>query len=79
MSWSTYKVTSFLDFEPYLQYFSHVEDYLSKFVKHIENFIEDPVFRQFKWGSPVVRSGDGGDKVWRAPKVRDRNVVVSGP
>ena len=47
MSRSTYKVTSFIDFEPYLQYFTNFEEYLNKFLQEIVNFMEDPVFREF--------------------------------
>ena len=49
MSRSTYKVTSFIDFEPYLQYFTNFEEYLNKFLQEIVNFMEDPVFRWFKF------------------------------
>ena len=52
MSRSTYKVTSFIDFEPYLQYFTNFEEYLNKFLQEIVNFMEDPVFREFRRGSP---------------------------
>ena len=47
MSRSTYKVTSVIDFEPYLQYFTNFEEYLNKFLQEIVNFMEDPVFREF--------------------------------
>ena len=60
MSRSTYKVTSFIDFEPYLQYFTNFEEYLNKFLQEIVNFMEDPVFREFTWGSPTAREGDVG-------------------
>ena len=60
MSRSTYKVTSFIDFEPYLQYFTNFEEYLNKFLQEIVNFMEDPVFREFRWGSPMAREGDAG-------------------
>ena len=60
MSRSTYKVTSFIDFEPYLQYFTNFEKYLKKFLQEILNFMEDPVFREFRWGSPTAREGDAG-------------------
>ena len=52
MSRSTYKVTSFIDFEPYLQYFTNCEGYLNKFLQEIVTFMEDPVFREFRWGPP---------------------------
>ena len=60
MSRSTYKVTSFIDFEPYLQYFANFEGYLNKFLQEIVKFMEDPVFREFRWGSPTAREGDAG-------------------
>ena len=47
MSRSTYKVTSFIDFEPYLRYFTNFERYLNNFLQEIVNFMEDPVFREF--------------------------------
>ena len=60
MSRSTYKVTSFIDLEPYLRYFANFEGYLNKFLQEIVNFMEDPVFREFQWGSPTARKGDAG-------------------
>ena len=48
MSRSTYKVTSFIDFEPYLEYFDHFDLYLEKFLENLESFVEDPVFREYK-------------------------------
>ena len=60
MSRSTYRVTSFIDFDPYLQYFANFELYLERFLKNLEGFVEDPVFREFKWGSSMARSGEEG-------------------
>ena len=68
MSRSTYKVTSFIDFEPYLQYFTNFEEYLNKFLQEIVNFMEDPVFREFRWGSPTAREGDAGIDCNQQPK-----------
>ena len=68
MSTSTYKVTSFIDFEPYLQYFTNFEEYLNKFLQEIVNFMEDPVFREFRWGSPMAREGDAGIDCSQQPK-----------
>ena len=68
MSRSTYKVTSFIDFEPYLQYFTNFEEYLNKFLQEIVNFMEDPVFREFRWGSPTAREGDAGIDCSQQPK-----------
>ena len=68
MSRSTYRVTSFIDFEPYLQYFANFELYLEKFLKNLEGFVEDPVFREFKWGSSTAQSGEEGVDCNKRPK-----------
>ena len=65
---STYKVTSFIGFEPYLQYFTNFEKYLKKSLQEILNFMEDPVFREFRWGSPTAREGDTGIDCSQQPK-----------
>ena len=59
MSRSTYRVTSFIDFDPHLQYFANFELYIKKFTENLRNFAEDPVLREFRWGSlwPVGRTG----------------------
>ena len=72
MSRSTYKVTSFIDFEPYLQYFINFEEYLNKFLQEIVNFMEDPVSREFRWGSPMAREGDAGIDCSQQPKCKVR-------
>ena len=72
MSRSTYKVTSFIDFEPYLQYFTNFEEYLNKFLQEIVNFMEDPVFREFRWGSPTASEGDAGIDCSQQPKCEVR-------
>ena len=45
MSRSTYKVTSFIDFEPYLCYFTNFERYLNKFLQEIVNFERSQSYR----------------------------------
>ena len=45
---STYKVTSFIDFTPYLQYFQHFERYLEAFKSSISNFENEPVLQEFR-------------------------------
>ena len=42
-SHSTYKVTSFIDFTPYLQYFQQFERYLEAFWTSIRAFENDPI------------------------------------
>ena len=45
---STYKVTSFIDFTPYLEYFQHFERYLEAFRSSISDFENDPVLQEFR-------------------------------
>ena len=45
---STYKVTSFIDFTPYLEYFQQFERYLEAFKSSISDFENDPVLQEFR-------------------------------
>ena len=45
---STYKVTSFIDFTPYLEYFQQFERYLEAFKSSISNFENDPILQEFR-------------------------------
>ena len=45
---STYKVTSFIDFTPYLEYFQQFERYLEAFKSSINDFENDQVLREFR-------------------------------
>ena len=45
---STYKVTSFIEFTPYLEYFQQFERYLEAFKSSINNFENDPVLQEFR-------------------------------
>ena len=45
---STYKVTSFIDFTPYLEYFQQFERYLEAFKSSINNFENDSVLQEFR-------------------------------
>ena len=47
-SHSTYKVTSFIDFTPYLEYFQQFERYLEAFKSSINDFENDPVLQEFQ-------------------------------
>ena len=47
-SHSTYKVTSFINFTPYLEYFQQFERYLEAFKSSINDFENDPVLREFR-------------------------------
>ena len=75
MSRSTYHVTSFIDFDPYLQYFANFELYLEKFLENLESFMEDPVFREFKWGSSTARRGDEGVDCSKRPKCEVKTLL----
>ena len=44
---STYKVTSFIDFTPYLEYFQQFERYLEAFKSSINDFENDRVLQEF--------------------------------
>ena len=45
---STYKVTSFIDFTPYLNYFQQFERYLEAFKTSIKAFENDPILQEFR-------------------------------
>ena len=47
MSHSMYKVTSFIDFTPYLEYFQQFERYLEAFKTSIKAFKNDPILQEF--------------------------------
>ena len=48
MRCSTYKVTSFIDFTPYLEYFQQFERYLDAFKTSIKAFEGDPILQEFR-------------------------------
>ena len=48
MSHSTYTVTSFIDFNPYLEYFQQFERYLEAFKTSIRAFESDPILQEFR-------------------------------
>ena len=45
---STYKVTSFIDFDPYLKYFRQFETHLEAFKASVRAFEDDAVLREFR-------------------------------
>ena len=45
---STYKVTSFFDFTPYLEYFQQFERYLEACKTSIKAFENDPILQEFR-------------------------------
>ena len=47
-SCSTYRVTSFIDFTPYLEYFQQFEKYLQAFKESLQTFEGDPILQEFQ-------------------------------
>ena len=59
---STYKVTSFIDFTPYLEYFQRFERYLEAFKTSIKTFENDPIMLEFQEETVAAT----GAKNWEA-------------
>ena len=47
MSWSKFQVTSFIDFQTYLDYFHNYEGYLDKFMDSILKVPKQPLYQRF--------------------------------
>ena len=58
---STYKVTSFIDFTPYLDYFRQFEEYLEAFKASIKAFENDPVLQEFRERTMVATNERTGE------------------
>ena len=58
---STYKVTSFIDFTPYLEYFQQFEKYLEAFKTSIKAFENDPVLQEFREQTMVATNKRTGE------------------
>ena len=58
---STYKVTSFIDFTPYLEYFQQFERYLEAFKTSIKNFEGDPILQEFREQTMVATNDKAGE------------------
>ena len=58
---STYKVTSFIDFTPYLEYFQQFEKYLEAFKTSIKAFKNDPVLQEFREQTMVATNKGTGE------------------
>ena len=58
---STYKVTSFIDFEPYLQYFQNFETYLAAFKTNLEAMKNDPIMKEFTQKTHTATTAGQGD------------------
>ena len=57
----TYKVTSFIDFAPYLEYFQQFERYLEAFKVSIGAFENDPVLQEFREETLAATSDKKGE------------------
>ena len=64
---STYKVTSFIDFTPYLEYFQQFERYLEAFRSSISNFENDPVLQEFREHTMQATRNEKGEACRQYP------------
>ena len=60
-SCSTYKVISFIDFTPYLEYFQQFKRYLEAFNVSIGAFENDPTLQEFREETLAATSGKKGE------------------
>ena len=58
---STYKVTSFIDFEPYLQYFQNFEMYLATFKASLGTMKNNPIMKEFTRKTHAATTAGQGD------------------
>ena len=58
---STYKVTSFIDFTLYLEYFQQFERYLEAFRTSIRAFENDPILQEFREATIAATSNKKGE------------------
>ena len=58
---STYKVTSLIDFTPYLEYFQQFEKYLEAFKTSIKAFENDPILQEFREQTMVATGKRKGE------------------
>ena len=63
----TYKVTSFIDFAPYLEYFQQFERYLEAFKVSIGAFENDPVLQEFREETLAATSDKKGEACKHCP------------
>ena len=58
---STYKVTTFIDFTPCLEYFQRFERYLEAFKTSIRAFEKDPIMQEFQEETIAATSNKRGE------------------
>ena len=61
-SQSTYKVTSFIDFTLYLEYFQWFERYLESFKASMKAFKSDPILQEFRETAMATTSDNTGEE-----------------
>ena len=76
---STYKVTSFIDFEPYLQYFQNFETYLAAFKGSLEAMKNDPVMREYTQIAQSATTAGQGDPCNSHARCPTRPVLTYRP
>ena len=72
---STYKVTSFMDFTPYLEYFQQFERYLEAFKSSVSNFENDPVLQEFREQTMWVTRNIKGEACRHYPACYSQSLV----
>ena len=76
---STYKVTSFIDFEPYLQYFQNFEVYLAAFKVSLGAMQDDPVMREFVQRTHDATTAGQGDPCNSYARCRTTPILTYKP
>ena len=76
---STYKVTSFIDFEPYLQYFQDFEVYLAAFKVSLEAMQDDPVMKEFIQKTHAATTAGQGDPCNSHARCRTTPILTYKP
>ena len=76
---STYKVTSFIDFEPYLQYFQNFETYLLAFKANIDKMEDDPIMRQYINQAHAATTSGQGEPCTSFPHCRTTPILTYKP
>ena len=67
MSHSTYKVTSFIDFTLYLEYFQQFETYLEAFKTSIKAFENNPILQEFREQTMAATNDRTGEECRHYP------------
>ena len=76
---STYKVTSFIDFEPYLQYFQNFEVYLAAFKESLEAMQDDPIMKEFIQKTHAATTAGQGDPCNSHARCRTTPILTYKP